>query len=140
MAGGDSGRAIVPGDSANSVLIHLVSGLDPKRVMPAEGERLTAERERIGPVNLVAEQELAELDEAPRAARHGEVGEAGHRPRLRRLLGQHEQAVVERLGVDFHATGEITGHGLILLGITGMKLHDIYGPLAGLSVAKEALL
>jgi chromosome segregation protein len=27
-------------------------------------ERLTAERERIGPVNLVAEQELAELDEA----------------------------------------------------------------------------
>ena len=32
-------------------------------------ERLTAERERIGPVNLVAEQELAELDASrgPRA-------------------------------------------------------------------------
>jgi chromosome segregation protein len=30
----------------------------------AQLERLTAERERIGPVNLVAEQELAELDES----------------------------------------------------------------------------
>jgi len=30
----------------------------------SELERLTAERERIGPVNLVAEQELAELDES----------------------------------------------------------------------------
>ena len=37
----------------------------------AQLERLTAERERIGPVNLVAEQELAELDDSrvPRAPR-----------------------------------------------------------------------
>jgi chromosome segregation protein len=33
-------------------------------VESADLERLTAERERIGPVNLVAEQELAELDES----------------------------------------------------------------------------
>jgi chromosome segregation protein len=40
---------------------------DEIRDPEAEGaslERLTAERERIGPVNLVAEQELAELDQA----------------------------------------------------------------------------
>ena len=42
---------------------------DPAQVRDPEEEsaaleRLTAERERIGPVNLVAEQELAELDEA----------------------------------------------------------------------------
>jgi len=44
-------------------------GFDPDQVRDPEAEsaaleRLTAERERIGPVNLVAEQELAELDEA----------------------------------------------------------------------------
>jgi chromosome segregation protein len=42
-------------------------GFDPDEPRDADGqaatlERLTAERERIGPVNLVAEQELAELD------------------------------------------------------------------------------
>ena len=44
LAGGDSGNAIMPGDSAASPLIHYVAGLDPKKVMPAEGERLTAEQ------------------------------------------------------------------------------------------------
>ena len=44
-------------------------GFDPDESRNADGEsvtleRLTAERERIGPVNLVAEQELAELDES----------------------------------------------------------------------------
>jgi chromosome segregation protein len=44
-------------------------GFDENEVVDADAqsallERLTTERERIGPVNLVAEQELAELDEA----------------------------------------------------------------------------
>jgi chromosome segregation protein len=44
-------------------------GFDPEQTRDPEAEsatleRLTAERERIGPVNLVAERELAELDEA----------------------------------------------------------------------------
>src|SRR5437762_10353122 len=46
-------------------------GFDPDEVRDADSEsaaleRLTVERERIGPVNLVAEQELAELDAADR--------------------------------------------------------------------------
>lgn len=46
-------------------------------------ERLTAERERIGPVNLVAEQELAELDETRGrgAAEAEELTQAIHRLR-----------------------------------------------------------
>ncbi|MFL6779714.1 MAG: chromosome segregation protein, partial [Sphingomicrobium sp.] len=46
-------------------------------------ERLTAERERIGPVNLVAEAELAELDEAHAkgAAEAEELTQAIHRLR-----------------------------------------------------------
>jgi chromosome segregation protein len=44
-------------------------GFDPAEVRDpdaesAQLERLTADRERIGPVNLVAEQELAEIDQA----------------------------------------------------------------------------
>lgn len=41
LAGGDDGPAIVPGKSAESHLIHLVAGLDPDKVMPPKGRRLT---------------------------------------------------------------------------------------------------
>jgi hypothetical protein len=42
LAGGDSGRAIDPNDSAASRLIQYVAGMDPDRIMPPEGPRLTA--------------------------------------------------------------------------------------------------
>ncbi len=44
LKGGDSGKAIVPGESAQSPLIHLVAGLDDDKVMPPKGERLTMEQ------------------------------------------------------------------------------------------------
>ncbi len=47
LKGGESGRAIVPGKSADSPLIHNVAGLNPDQVMPPRtsgGERLTAEQ------------------------------------------------------------------------------------------------
>ncbi|HEX4588634.1 MAG TPA: PSD1 and planctomycete cytochrome C domain-containing protein, partial [Gemmataceae bacterium] len=40
--GGDTGPVIVPGTSAKSLLIRLVSGADPEKFMPPKGERLTA--------------------------------------------------------------------------------------------------
>ncbi len=43
IIGGDSGKAWVAGQSDSSLLIQLVSGVDPDRVMPPEGERLAAE-------------------------------------------------------------------------------------------------
>jgi cytochrome c553 len=42
LKGGDSGAAVVPGQSADSYLIALVSGLEPEMVMPQKGSRLTA--------------------------------------------------------------------------------------------------
>ena len=39
--GGESGPAIVPGHPDQSLLLKLVRGLDPDRIMPAKGERLT---------------------------------------------------------------------------------------------------
>jgi hypothetical protein len=38
--GGDSGKAIVPRKASESLLLHLVKGADPDRVMPPKGERL----------------------------------------------------------------------------------------------------
>jgi mono/diheme cytochrome c family protein len=43
LRGGDEGTAIVPGDSAKSLLIQLVAGVDEDRIMPAKGPRLSAE-------------------------------------------------------------------------------------------------
>lgn len=44
LRGGDSGPAIVPGESARSRLIRLVAGYRVKVVMPPEGERLSPEQ------------------------------------------------------------------------------------------------
>jgi hypothetical protein len=44
LKGGESGPAAVVGDSGKSLTIQLVAGLDPDKVMPAKGERLTDEQ------------------------------------------------------------------------------------------------
>ncbi len=44
LAGGDSGAAILPSQSAESLLIERVSETDEDAVMPPEGERLTTEQ------------------------------------------------------------------------------------------------
>ncbi len=70
-------------------------------------ERLAAERERLGPVNLVAEQELAELEEARTAgaAERGELGEAIHR--LRGSIGSLNREGRVRL---LEAYGQVDRH------------------------------
>jgi mono/diheme cytochrome c family protein len=44
LKGGDTGPAIVPGQSTDSFLIGLVAGFDPDMVMPKKGSRLTGEQ------------------------------------------------------------------------------------------------
>jgi len=44
LKGGDSGKVITPGRSADSTLIHLVAGLDADKIMPPKGEPLTPEQ------------------------------------------------------------------------------------------------
>ena len=41
LKGGDTGSSIVSGNSADSLLIELVAGLDPTSVMPKKGSKLT---------------------------------------------------------------------------------------------------
>ena len=43
LRGGDLGKVVVLGKSAQSRLIQLVAGVDPDSVMPPKGERLSAE-------------------------------------------------------------------------------------------------
>ena len=44
LKGGDSGPAVLKGKSEDSLLIELVSGLDPDNVMPKKGSRLTPQQ------------------------------------------------------------------------------------------------
>ncbi len=44
LAEADSGPAVVPGNSAESHLVHLVAGTDPDNVMPEKGTRLTPDQ------------------------------------------------------------------------------------------------
>jgi mono/diheme cytochrome c family protein len=44
LKGSDSGAVIIPGKSAESYLVQLVSALDPDNVMPQKGSKLTAEQ------------------------------------------------------------------------------------------------
>src|SRR5882757_4027261 len=55
LKGGDSGAAVTPGKSAESLLIALVQGFDPDNVMPKKGSRLTAEQ--IGLLRAWIDQE-----------------------------------------------------------------------------------
>ncbi|HZF94969.1 MAG TPA: chromosome segregation protein SMC [Allosphingosinicella sp.] len=59
------------------------ASIEPAAQESARMDRLTADRERIGPVNLVAERELAELEEGREssAAEREELGQAIHRLR-----------------------------------------------------------
>jgi chromosome segregation protein len=70
-------------------------------------ERLTVERERLGPVNLVAETELVEIEAArdQSFAEHAELTEATHR--LRGSIGSLNREGRERLRVAFDA---VDGH------------------------------
>jgi chromosome segregation protein len=83
-------------------------GFDPSVLAPAAEEsaaleRATAERERLGPVNLVAERELAELEQSrlEGAAERDELQEAIHR--LRGSIGSLNREGRARLLAAFEA-------------------------------------
>ncbi|MEH3157717.1 MAG: AAA family ATPase [Sphingomonas taxi] len=107
----------------------------------AAHERLSAERERIGPVNLVAERELAELDAAGQtnAAERNELGEAVNR--LRGSIGTLNREGRQRLLAAFEA---VDGHFRRLFttlfdgGAAHLQLIDSDDPLeAGLEIMAQ---
>lgn len=57
LSGGDSGKVVIAGHSDQSYLVELVAGMEPERVMPAQGPRLTAAQ--IGLLRAWIDQGLA---------------------------------------------------------------------------------
>ena len=121
-------------------------GFDADDVGHAEAEsmrhdRLVAERERIGPVNLVAEQELAEIEieHARSTAEREELGQAIHR--LRGSIGSLNREGRQRLLAAFEA---VDGHFRRLFttlfngGQAHLELIDSDDPLeAGLEIMAQ---
>jgi len=104
-------------------------------------DRLTTDRERIGPVNLVAETELAELEESARgnAVERDELGQAVNR--LRGSIGTLNREGRQRLLAAFEA---VNGHFQRLFttlfdgGAAHLELIDSDDPLeAGLEIMAQ---
>lgn len=72
LKGSENGPAVVEGNSAESVLINLVAGLDPDAVMPPKGERLS--EEQVALLRAWIDQGVKWYDVAP--------GDAAYRPSL----------------------------------------------------------
>jgi len=70
LKGGDDGRVIVPGKSAESRLVHLVAGLETDKLMPPKGERLTPEQ--VGLLRAWIDQGAPWPDDGKRARARSE--------------------------------------------------------------------
>jgi len=77
LRGGEAGMVILPGDSAGSKLIHLVGAVNPDKVMPPAGNRLTAAE--VGTLRAWIDQgaEWA-LDDPATAKQTTAAEESGH--------------------------------------------------------------
>ena len=88
------------------------AGLDPDDGLPAleaaeaELQRLSRERDTMGPVNLRAEAELAELDEKVAALRHEREDLTGAISRLRHAIQEINREGRQRLRASFAAVNE----------------------------------
>jgi mono/diheme cytochrome c family protein len=94
LHGGDLGPAIVPGNSAESLLVQFVAGVVPDKVMPKKGERLTAAQ--VGLLRAWIDQgadwpESASVQVA--AARDHWAFKAPVRPKLPSLANRKSQIV-----------------------------------------------
>jgi chromosome segregation protein len=88
------------------------AGLDPDEALPAletaeaDLQRLARERDTMGPVNLRAEAELAELDEKVAALRHEREDLTGAISRLRHAIQEINREGRQRLRASFAAVNE----------------------------------
>ena len=102
LKGGTSGPAIVPGKSAESYLIELVSGLNPDEVMPVKGSRLKADQ--VGVLRAWIDQG-APWDEAVRFAKPIPNNLKPRRPELSADSARSAHPVDQWLAPYFAAQG-----------------------------------
>ncbi len=91
VKGGDTGPGAVPGKSAASYIIELVSGLNPDEVMPKKGKKLTPEE--VGALRAWIDQDLPWSPEIS----FGPIPPQNLVPRLPRIpAAHHEKNPVDR--------------------------------------------
>lgn len=56
MRGGESGKIVEAGNSAKSLIVHVISGLDPDTAMPPEGKAKPLTPEQVGLVRAWIDQ------------------------------------------------------------------------------------
>src|SRR5690349_4325768 len=79
LKGGDSGQVVVLGRSEDSLLIELVSGVNPDNVMPQKGSRLTPEQ--VGLLRAWIDQRLT-WDKDVTFARKAPLNLLPHKPSI----------------------------------------------------------
>ena len=113
IKGGDSGAAIVPGDTDASLLLERVAASDPDERMPPEGEPLTPEQ--IAALsNWIAQKATAPADEQPEQdSRDHWAFKTPVRPAVPQIDGAlPEQARWQRNPIDAFIASEYQTRGL----------------------------
>jgi mono/diheme cytochrome c family protein len=85
LKGGAEGVAMIPGDSANSSLIHMVVGANPDLIMPPKGDPLTPEQ--VGILRAWIDQGVQWGAEVTPAAEPAEMPASEAHPALGAVLG-----------------------------------------------------
>ena len=101
LKGGVSGPAIIPGNSSQSRMIHLVAGLEKGLVMPQKGERLTPAQ--IGLLRAWIDQGAQWPDVPERKTRSDERGNSDHwafKTALRQSIPEVKQKQWPRNPID----------------------------------------
>lgn len=104
LRAGDSGPSVTPGNSRDSLLIHLVSGLDPDSVMPVKGSKLTAEQ--VGLLRAWIDQGL-KWEPGVSFARDPHRNLQPRRPELPAALPGREHPIDRWMGAYFERQGVV---------------------------------
>ncbi len=102
LKGSSSGAAVVPGHSAESLLIELVMGFDPDNLMPRKGTMLT--RDQIGLLRAWIDQGL-NWDAGVTFAKPEPINLKPHRPELPASRNKNANPIDRFLEADFAAHG-----------------------------------
>jgi hypothetical protein len=85
LKGGVEGPSMIPGDSANSSLVHMIVGVNPDLIMPPKGDPLTAEQ--VGILRAWIDQGVQWGAEVVPAAETAEMPASEAHPGLGAVLG-----------------------------------------------------
>ena len=112
FAGGDGGLAIVVGKSAESRLIHFVSGADPDTKMPPDGESEPLSPDQIALVRAWIDQGALWPDSADQDTSRGGSDHWAYKPPVRHDLPAVKNSAWPKNPIDQFALARMEAEGL----------------------------